>query len=79
LLATSQKKTYDLVIVGNNNGSGLDVVRALPSELRSKVIVVANALPLHPSEDRGYRRLGVMEFSGRLGLRESVKRVLDIK
>lgn len=70
------QKEYDLIIVGNNNGTGMEVVAALPPTLRSKVIIVANTLPYHPREAERYTQLGVKELSVRSSISEPARRLL---
>jgi hypothetical protein len=55
---------YDVIIIGNMQGSGIRRVEALDKSLISKVVIVFN-WGLNPHEDDSYRKLGVTRFSRR--------------
>lgn len=56
---------FDLIIVGNNEGSGVKRVRALPSALLTKVLVVWNNEVNMGENRREYEALGVTRFGTR--------------
>jgi len=60
---------FDVVIVQNNTGIGVDKVKAVAHEMRSKVIVVWNDEPATSSKSP-YIELGVKYFTSISNLRE---------
>jgi hypothetical protein len=58
-------KKCDAVVLGNNLGSGIKRVKAIPREYRSRVHVVSFS-PLKQDEKEEYEALGVKHF----GIRE---------
>jgi hypothetical protein len=67
LVGAASPELYDLIIVGNNRGTGLRYVEALPDDMRRRVIVCWNSRP--PADEvEEYVRLGVSTFCDRSNL-----------
>lgn len=58
---------YDLIVVGNNNGAGVEKAAAMPVALRSRTVIVWNSIP--GAINRGeYEAMGFIHFSTRESL-----------
>lgn len=55
---------YDVVIVGNNLGHGLEVVPHLPMEQRGRTLITSN-YTLPPAQRAAYEHLGCSHFCTR--------------
>lgn len=66
--------SYDLIIVGNNMGAGLLIVKALPAFLRDRVVVVWNrATSVQDAECWQYPQEAVQHFAVRSELTKYLK------
>ncbi len=58
---TVRQETYDLIILGNNQGNGVEIAKLLPDEAKEKIVVASH----FGCDETGYRELGIKRFHQR--------------
>jgi hypothetical protein len=58
---TVKQETYDLIILGNNQGNGVEVAKLLPDEAKAKTVVTSHI----GCNETGYRQAGITRFHTR--------------
>jgi hypothetical protein len=71
----AKAENVDAVVIGNCLGVGLEYVRCVDPEMAAKVIIVSNT-PLREEEKAPYGALGIIWFSTRSDLSETVLQML---
>ena len=56
-------RNFDLIVIGNNLGTGLQYARVVPVEMRRRTLIVWNEYT--PGDERGYARMGYRKFASR--------------